>query len=383
MFLRITKTSCTLASFLAFAPLAHAAVTVTVESNGTDVTFNSTGSIDLGPGATPLLTTSFNAFVEPNYYAFLTGQAGTFDLYAPNSFFGEPIGPGTATFNADAGTGPLFGVTSGGGTNPGFFVPQGYTSGTPITSTATYLNQTYESMGLAPGSYEYRWQKGTSTSAESVFVNILPEPATGQVWQIDFTGTVSPTTTLNTATGAPATGDPVTLTVLVDPGRPDSDFTNDDSGLFRGSMLSATVTTGDVTYQSDDFYTTTDTNEASIRTELTADVDPLSRMRLVSLDTTGPVDTATGSDGNQLILDLFNQDENALGDLDEFADLTELNAFLAGLHGSSTGSISFAGSKVSTRTLTFSIDSASATLVPEPTSLALLGLGGLLVARRR
>ena len=41
------------------------------------------------------------------------------------------------------------------------YVPQGYVSGDPLSDTSTYINQTFASLGVTPGTYEWIWGTGS------------------------------------------------------------------------------------------------------------------------------------------------------------------------------------------------------------------------------
>jgi hypothetical protein len=50
-------------------------------------------------------------------------------------------------------------------------LPQGYVSGTALSGTATWANQTLASLGLTPGQYVYTW--GANATADSLTINLL------------------------------------------------------------------------------------------------------------------------------------------------------------------------------------------------------------------
>ena len=58
-------------------------------------------------------------------------------------------------------------------------VPLGYVSGTPLSATDTYANQTFSSLGLTPGTYTTTW--GTGAHADFLTVQVgpaaVPEPS--------------------------------------------------------------------------------------------------------------------------------------------------------------------------------------------------------------
>ena len=45
-------------------------------------------------------------------------------------------------------------------------VPLGYVSGSPLTGTATWTNQTIAGMGFTPGSYLYTWGSGANADSD-------------------------------------------------------------------------------------------------------------------------------------------------------------------------------------------------------------------------
>ena len=55
-------------------------------------------------------------------------------------------------------------------------VPHGYTSGSSLSASNTYANQTFSSLGLTPGTYTATW--GNEAHADFFTVNVVPEPST-------------------------------------------------------------------------------------------------------------------------------------------------------------------------------------------------------------
>ena len=84
----------------------------------------------------------------------------------PNSF-----GPGGFTA-ADSGTGSFIGFTANSG-NFNLYVPEQYTSGSFISGSASYLNETFDSLGLTPGTYV--WTAGNNTITATI--SAVPEPS--------------------------------------------------------------------------------------------------------------------------------------------------------------------------------------------------------------
>ena len=142
---------------------AHAGYIVTLHQVGSNVVATGSGPIDLtgltGDG-------SFNAITSPNISgdpaSVTMGPAGAHaSTYTGSVPFSGPltIGSGLGT-NASFGSGdpvqiinPLFAVIA---------VPVGYVSGTVLTSGATYSGQTFATLGVTPGTYEWTWGDGAN-----------------------------------------------------------------------------------------------------------------------------------------------------------------------------------------------------------------------------
>lgn len=91
--------------------------------------------------------------------------------------YGSIAGPGSfgtvLTDNyADAFSGDFVGIL---GVDLRFFVPLGYVSQAPLTSSATWNGATFASLGLTPGTYEWTW--GTGPTADKFIVQIGPKAA--------------------------------------------------------------------------------------------------------------------------------------------------------------------------------------------------------------
>jgi hypothetical protein len=69
----------------------------------------------------------------------------------------------------------VFGVIYQGAPPYNLIVPSGYTSGTQITSSATFTGETFSSLGLTVGTYTYTWGSGKSMSVV-IGNGIMPTP---------------------------------------------------------------------------------------------------------------------------------------------------------------------------------------------------------------
>jgi hypothetical protein len=169
------------------APSAQAAYTVTFVQQGPNVVATGKGSFDL----TDLILSggiSSNALVAPSLSVVFTGPvtptgtaADTYDgLTGPTAF-----GSGGIT-HADSGSGDFVGVSFGSALE----VPGGYSSGNPLSDTATYLGQSFASLGMTPGTYVWTW--GSGANADSFTLQIgaaaVPEPASLTLLTVGLAG---------------------------------------------------------------------------------------------------------------------------------------------------------------------------------------------------
>jgi hypothetical protein len=58
----------------------------------------------------------------------------------------------------------MFGILTGGASGRTVVVPDGYVSGTTISGSTTYANQTIAGMGLSGGTYVWAWGSAPNTS---------------------------------------------------------------------------------------------------------------------------------------------------------------------------------------------------------------------------
>jgi hypothetical protein len=157
-------------SLLAFTPRARAAYVMSIQQSGTDVTATGNGSID----STDLAYNGgFGAScaIKANVASFLLGPPGGnggdeyTGLAGPTSFGNGGV------FGVDTGSGP--GVGLFGGLGEFLVVPSNYASGSLIaTTTSAWDNQTFNSLGLDPGTYQWTW--GTAVHADTFTLQIGP-----------------------------------------------------------------------------------------------------------------------------------------------------------------------------------------------------------------
>ena len=174
-----------LAGIAATATAANASVTININQVGSDVVATGSGSLDL-TGLTDQGVFGFSDDIHPSVAYIGLGAAGEMEGYS--GFTGpDAFGSGGATHYSSA-SGTTFALRgSGFFAPPGYvFVPLGYTGGSPIGSTATWLGQSIASLGLTSGTYVY------SSAIDSVTVNVgpgsgaVPEPGTWVMMLLGF-----------------------------------------------------------------------------------------------------------------------------------------------------------------------------------------------------
>ena len=106
---------------------------------------------------------------------FVVGAPGSpADLYDIPSLVG-PSGFGSGgEFTADSGDGDLFGFL--GILQSDMLVPSGYVSGDLLDGSATYLNQSFDSMGLVGGTYTWTWETASGGVDYLTLEVVVPAP---------------------------------------------------------------------------------------------------------------------------------------------------------------------------------------------------------------
>lgn len=168
---------------------ARAAYTVYVYESGGNVLAQGSGTLNL-TGATPVAGTPTTVpLIGPTFGLLYTGVAGSLVRYGgisgPASF-----GPNAIT-SASSSTGQLVGIQAA---SLRFFVPPGYVSGSPLTSSATWNASSLAALGATPGTYVWTWPGDSYT----LHIGVAP-PAPAPVgiptlslgWMLLLVGAVS------------------------------------------------------------------------------------------------------------------------------------------------------------------------------------------------
>jgi hypothetical protein len=139
------------------------AYTVTLEQMGANVVATGSGAINL-TGLSFCCSGTFSPAIYADLGVIATGPPGNnvVDFYTgftgPTSF-----GSGDVIF-ANTGSGDIVGISFVAGL---LGVPPGYVSGTALSSSATWNNATFASLGATPGTYEWTWGAGTGLANQN------------------------------------------------------------------------------------------------------------------------------------------------------------------------------------------------------------------------
>ena len=171
------------------APPAQAGYVVTLTQQGSDVVASGSGAIDL-TGLSFDFSFNNSAFIGPSIALIYTGPAFP-DLSQVDAYTGitgpTSFGSGSVSFPS-SGSGDLVGIENGVSIADELFVPTGYMSGTPLSDTSTYDNQTFSTLGVTPGTYEWTWGTGTNQNFTLVIGSAVPEPSTWAMMLLGFAG---------------------------------------------------------------------------------------------------------------------------------------------------------------------------------------------------
>jgi hypothetical protein len=161
---------------------AQAGYIVDLTQQGSDVVATGSGTIDL-TGLSFQFSFTPVTFLSPIIGFVVTGPLSEVDYYAgitgPTSF-----GSGGASLPTSSASGDPVGVE---GAFRALFVPAGYVSGNPLSDTATYDGQTFATLGVTPGRYEWTWGTGANQNF-TLDVGTVPEPSTWAMVLLGFAG---------------------------------------------------------------------------------------------------------------------------------------------------------------------------------------------------
>ncbi|MDX1978204.1 MAG: hypothetical protein SFT94_11080 [Pseudanabaenaceae cyanobacterium bins.68] len=160
-----------LATFIAQVQPAAAILIITGQETGSNVEFSYSGSLNV-TGLTPAITsTSFGIRPSTALLVFFSGDINSNDTFA-NALSGPTsFGSGSTFVGATSQTGgPLLIL----GNNGALTVPNNYISGTTITGSLTFNGQTFATLGITPGTYNYNLTNGLDTIQLNIGTTPIP-----------------------------------------------------------------------------------------------------------------------------------------------------------------------------------------------------------------
>jgi PEP-CTERM motif len=164
------------------APSAQAGYVVDLTQQGGNVVATGSGAIDM-TGLTFLNGyIGISSLIRSIFGTILTGAG-------PEGYYYSGIVAGPDNF----GSGQTVFASSDSGDEVGIFfgtilVPPGYVSDSPLSDTATYDSQTFNSLRVTPGTYQWTWGTGANQNFTLVIGAVVPEPSTWAMMLIGFAG---------------------------------------------------------------------------------------------------------------------------------------------------------------------------------------------------
>jgi hypothetical protein len=137
---------------------------VTLAQVGSDVIATGSGAIDLA-GLSFVQTYSEQGAIQPDNGSITTAPASLTAYYIYNGTITGPTSFGIGGYTlANSGSGDLVAIAPA---INDIGVPVGYVSGNPLSDNATYAGQTFSSLGVTPGTYEWTWGAGRTRTSRS------------------------------------------------------------------------------------------------------------------------------------------------------------------------------------------------------------------------
>jgi hypothetical protein len=168
------------------ASSAQAGYVVDLTEQAGNVVATGSGAIDL-TGLINAAGVIGNPAISPVSGFILTGPATPpLDLSIYSEIVTGPTSFGTgSTISPDEGSGDMVGL-NGFASARWIYVPAGYASNSPLSDSATYTGQTFSSLGVTPGRYEWTWGNGANQNFTLVIGT--PEPSTWVMMMLGFAG---------------------------------------------------------------------------------------------------------------------------------------------------------------------------------------------------
>lgn len=159
-----------------FCRVAEADIVMTAtETDGGDVLFSYSGSLDINGLANPFASSGTSSFVDPGGGTVSFGNGSPVTFYDPGATPGF-FGSGFFTSADVSNTGDAFGV--GPST---IALPEGYTGFNPdssvhvLSGAMLFSGATFDSLEMTPGTYV--WNNISSTETVTLSITSVPEPS--------------------------------------------------------------------------------------------------------------------------------------------------------------------------------------------------------------
>lgn len=165
------------------AGLARGAIVMTIAPSGGDVVAAAAGTANI-TGAQVIHTTGlagpglwgeFGGFIRIGSVPD-TGTTLIVGVSSPGIWVSPLLAQMALATSSSAGAG-LVGARDSGRE---VYLPGGYVSGAALNASSTWSGTTIESLGLTPGTYTWSW--GTGGNADTLTINVVPEPGTTLLW---------------------------------------------------------------------------------------------------------------------------------------------------------------------------------------------------------
>jgi hypothetical protein len=185
---RFTLTSLALlAASIALPERARAAVIITVSEVNGDVVVSGSGTLNLAG-----LTGSGSTSVSPRFILsniMIAGASGTVTSYQGATYTDGNFRSAISIISASSSSGTTLALSTANGV---ISVSSSYVSGSELSFTSTYNNQTLSSLKLITGTYVWSWGSGDTADSITLIIgsvaSAVPEPGTLSLFGLGLGG---------------------------------------------------------------------------------------------------------------------------------------------------------------------------------------------------
>jgi hypothetical protein len=173
--LALTAVACT--SLFSVRPAQAIPFTITMGQVGSNVVATGSGAINLTG-----LTFAFESLNATNGLfasegSIAVGPSGFNDVDVYTGFTGPTsFGPGMTNFDSVPGSGDFVGISGFLGL---LVVPHNYSSNTNLAGSLTFTNETFQSLGVTPGTYTWTWGSGLPNQSFTLIIGPAGVPDGG------------------------------------------------------------------------------------------------------------------------------------------------------------------------------------------------------------